>query len=364
MKTIRMSMFTTCVLLLAGVAGAQTVTVQNTADYQDNGWLDNVWFVEPGAILDHYPFCRGSNQDWGWTHDLNNSIPRGATGIQSASITIYTWKIDVEDGEDDVIYVLPEKPAIVTSSGIVREGTELGLLKSYLESPTTFEWSAEGQVNGYENFWSVTTFVLPADVIADLWDNGELYFHVDIDQTGYEGLRATLARSVLRVTYFAPEPEAPEIVAVHRFWSPLLSSHFYTTNEVEVQGLITEYAWAWTYEGIAYHAMAEDADWRAAPVHRFWSPLLSGHFYTINEAEANYILANYPSDVWTYEGIAWYAFPAGSQPVDAMPVYRFWSPLVSHHFYTMNAAEKDYLLANYPPEVWTYEGIAWYAYEP
>jgi hypothetical protein len=30
----------------------------------------------------------------------------------------------------------------------------------------------------------------------------------------------------------------------------------------------------------------------------------------------------------------------------------------------MNEAEKDYILRNYPPEVWTYEGIAWYAFLP
>jgi len=131
-----------------------------------------------------------------------------------------------------------------------------------------------------------------------------------------------------------------------------------------VQSLITEYAWAWVYEGVAYDAMITDEDWRAMPVHRFWSPLLNSHFYTIDDAEKNYILTNYPASVWAYEGIAFYAFPVGWQPLDAMPVYRFWSPLVSHHFYTMNAAEKDYLLANYPPEVWTYEGVAWYAYEP
>jgi hypothetical protein len=361
MKTIQTSTLMTCVLLLAGAAGAQTVTVQNTLDYQDNESLDT-WFVETGAILDHYPFCRGSNQDWGWTHDVTNSIPNGATGIASATITIISWKIDVEEGEDDVIYVMPKKPGLTTS--ITRNATELGLLKGYQEAPTNVSWSSNGQINYYEDLWSVTTFTLPADVIDDLWANGKLYFYVDIEQTGYDGLRATLESSVLRINYFAPEPETPDTTVVYRFWSPITSSHFYTISEDEAQGLIINYAWAWVYEGIAYRAMADDADVKALPVYRFWSPLAGGHFFTINQAEKDYIIANYSSSVWTYEGIAFYAFPAGEQPTDTMPVYRFWSPLVSHHFYTMNEAEKDYILATYASDIWTYEGIAWYAYMP
>jgi len=41
-------------------------------------------------------------------------------------------------------------------------------------------------------------------------------------------------------------------------------------------------------------------------VYRFWSDALSGHFYTIDEAERDKLINQY-SHVWTYEGIAWYA---------------------------------------------------------
>jgi len=362
MKAIQMSVLMTCVLLLAGAAGAQTVTIQNTQDYQDNNWVEDTWFVEPGAILDHFPYCRGSNQDWGWTHDVTDSIPEGATGIQSATLTIISWKIDAETGEDDVVYALPEEPGLTTS--IIRNGAELGLLKSYLEAPTSVSWSSNGQIGGYEDLWSVTTFELSAETIEDLWANGQLYFYVDIDQAGYDGLRGTLESSTLRITYFAPEPVTPETTPVYRFWSPITSSHFYTINEDEVQILLTQLAWAWNYEGIAYYAMTDDTDARALPIYRFWSSVAGGHFFTINEEEKDYIIANYSSDVWTYEGIAFYAFPAEDHPANTRPVYRFWSPLVSHHFFTMDAAEKDYIIATYSTDVWTYEGTAWYAYLP
>ena len=149
---------------------------------------------------------------------------------------------------------------------------------------------------------------------------------------------------------------------VHRFWSPVLLSHFYTIDEAERQLLVTVYPHIWTYEGIAYRALPNDDDPNSSPVYRFWSPVLLSHFYTIDEAERDLLLRAYP-DVWTPEGIAFYAFAEDSQPEDAVPVYRFWSPVLLSHFYTADEAERDLLLRAYP-DVWTPEGIAWYAYRP
>jgi len=55
-------------------------------------------------------------------------------------------------------------------------------------------------------------------------------------------------------------------------------------------------------------------------------------------------------------------YPESQQPVDTLPVYRFWSDSLETHFYTMNETEKNKLIDNYP-HVWTYEGTVWYAYE-
>jgi len=54
------------------------------------------------------------------------------------------------------------------------------------------------------------------------------------------------------------------------------------------------------------------------PVYRFWSPKFEGHFYTISETEKDHIVRTWPG-TWTYEGIAFYAWPAppiveGDQP--------------------------------------------------
>lgn len=363
MKTIQMSVLMAGVLLLAGVAKADIVTIQHAMDYQDNNWIAGIFFVEAGAILDHSPYCRTSNEDWGWTHVVADYVPVGATSIESATITIIAWKIDQEAGEDDVVYALPEKPA--TTSAARTNGEKLGLLNSAAMSPITVVWPAtdgvNSQINGYESYWSTTTFDLPEETLNDLWENGQVCFYVDIDQQNADGLRATIESAVLRINYVAPTPVAPPLVDVYRFWSPALGGHFYTANEVEKDFVVANYADVWAYEGVAYAAMADGRDTMAVPVYRFWSPILGGHFYTANQSEADYVIANYWG-VWGFEGVVFYAYPTDYQPEGTYPVYRFWSPISGRHFYTMDETEKEYVIANYA-SVWIYEGIVWYAFE-
>jgi hypothetical protein len=358
MRTIQTSVWVACVLLWAGAVNADTVSIRHTMDYEDNDWLGGVWFVAPAAVLNGDPYCRNSTEDWGWTHVVADRVPHGATGITSATVTIVAWKIDVEMGEDDVVYALPEAPA---STAVAQtNGTRLGQLCSPTESPTTVTWASDGQINGYEDLWSITEFKLPAEVIEDLWTNGQVCFYVDIDQTSGSGMRATLASAVLQIDYIAPTPEVTTI-KVYRFWSDSLSGHFYAAGDEERDYVLATYPDAWTYEGFAFSALADDSDTMSVPVHRFWSPTLSGHFYTADEDEANYVIENYP-DAWTYEGIVFYAYPKDYQAAYSSPVHRFWSNTLSRHFYTSSDDDVTYINENYS-SVWTYEGIAWYAPE-
>lgn len=155
--------------------------------------------------------------------------------------------------------------------------------------------------------------------------------------------------------------EFRRIVPVYRFWSGVLSHHFYTTSEAERDMLAEKYRDVWTFEGIAYYAYTSPSEPNLLPVYRFWSDRLSGHFWTIDEQERAMLIKDYPH-VWTYEGAVFYAYPAGGQPSGTTPVHRFWSGSLGAHFYTMNEAEKDQLLEKYA-DVWTYEGPAWYARE-
>jgi 3',5'-cyclic AMP phosphodiesterase CpdA len=151
-------------------------------------------------------------------------------------------------------------------------------------------------------------------------------------------------------------------VPVWRFWSPVLGKHFYTLDADEKDWLLANYSYVWTYEDVAYRAFASWDDPGLAPVHRFWSQPLGAHFYTVDENERDWLLANY-SYVWTYEGVGFYAYPAGRQPAGTMPVHRFWSSTLGAHFYTISDREQFSLRSGYP-SVWQYEGVAWYAYPP
>ncbi len=149
---------------------------------------------------------------------------------------------------------------------------------------------------------------------------------------------------------------------VYRFWSPVFLSHFYTVSDQERDRLIRDYSDVWTYEeGAGFETFADASNPGTQPVHRFWAPGRDTHFYTIDEREKNMLIEEYP-DVWVYEGAVFHAHAEGQQPSLARPVYRFWSPLLISHFYTIDEQERDMLIDEYP-YVWTYEGVAWYAYE-
>ena len=108
----------------------------------------------------------------------------------------------------------------------------------------------------------------------------------------------------------------PFLVPVYRFWSPVNKRHFYTIKASEKQKLIDSYSDVWTYEGIAFYSLPDASEPNSLPVYRFWSPKSKAHFYTINENEKNKLISQY-ADIWTFEGPAFYAYPDGRQPPDA-----------------------------------------------
>ncbi len=148
---------------------------------------------------------------------------------------------------------------------------------------------------------------------------------------------------------------------VYRFWSPSFERHFYTISEAEKESLLTRSQDVWVYEGVAYHAFSEASNPDIRPVYRFWSSLISSHFYTISETEKDWLIAEC-GYAWTFEGVAFYAYPTDRHPAETRPVYRFWSPTKSTHFYTISEAERSNLQAN-SSNLWVEEGIAWYASE-
>ncbi len=210
-----------------------------------------------------------------------------------------------------------------------------------------------------------------SDFSSVVWD----YEDTDSDKTGQAVPSATLLYSTTyywRVRYqdgqgawsewsasgsFTTASTGSEPSPVFRFYSPAYSTHFYTMDTAERNDLIDNHADLWTYEGIAYYAFTDNSQPAAVPVYRFCSASRDKYFYTVNESERDKLINLY-SNVWTYEGVAFYVLPSYAETSGTSPVYRLWSSARQSHFWTISAVERDRFVAS---SDWTYEGAAWYA---
>lgn len=140
-------------------------------------------------------------------------------------------------------------------------------------------------------------------------------------------------------------------------WPPSIGSRWLSGATIEnPKGT----AWDLAFELLTNQgSSANDSD--LAPVYRFWSDKLGAHFYTINEAEKDKLIRE-QSQAWTFEGIAFYAYPPERAPVGSKPVYHFWSEKYSRHFYTISEAERQHIIDKFS-NVWTERGIAWHAFD-
>jgi hypothetical protein len=149
---------------------------------------------------------------------------------------------------------------------------------------------------------------------------------------------------------------------VFRFFSPTYGCHFFTANEAEALKLVNDYPDVWEFENVAFYALPDANLAGALPVYRFWSPVLLSHFYTIKEGEKDKLIDQYP-DIWVFEGVAFFAFTADVRPAETVPVFRFLNNQTGCHFFTTSEIERDKLIQNFSA-VWIFEGIAWFAYPP
>lgn len=148
---------------------------------------------------------------------------------------------------------------------------------------------------------------------------------------------------------------------IHRFWSSLKGSHFFTISQTEKEDIEWTYSRPdWGYEGVAFFASRPQVC-DGERVYRFWSTTKQSHFYTMSQSERDHVIANYPENVWRYEGVAYCAEPSSSS--DGLPVHRFWSTTKQSHFYTISESEKDQIIDTYDERVWRYEGVAFRAFQ-
>ncbi len=149
--------------------------------------------------------------------------------------------------------------------------------------------------------------------------------------------------------------------SVYRFWSDTKNHHFYTSSYDEAVSVIQNYSDnTWKYEAAAFKvspAASGECVPGKSPVYRFWSNQYQGHFYTINAAEKDLVIAKWPT-IWSFEGVAFCANTSSAGDFIS-PVYRFWSDKYQGHFYTTNSTERDNIIQIWP-DTWKYEGPVYY----
>lgn len=154
---------------------------------------------------------------------------------------------------------------------------------------------------------------------------------------------------------------ANALFPVYRFWSNSKQSHFYTADKGEKDYILQNYPKeVWNFEGSIMRTFLTNDD-ITKPVYRFWNESTQSHLYTISASEKKMIEDTNPA--WKYEGVAMYAYINKQADTNIIPVYRFWSNKQQKHFYTSSLTEKEGIEKEYPKEVWQYEGIAYYTHK-
>lgn len=144
--------------------------------------------------------------------------------------------------------------------------------------------------------------------------------------------------------------------AVYRFYNRDTATHFYTVSVAERDSVVRTLP-QFAYEGATFAAPTGESG--TVPVFRFYNTRTGTHFYTTSDSERDGIVAYYPQ--FAYEGPAFRAFASASSD-GRVAVYRFFNKITGAHFYTINVAERDKIVATYP--AFAYEGVAFYAYPP
>ncbi len=336
---------------------------------------DSAWYTIPSdshtssGNVETYHFTQGQADVWEYL--ITASDAAGLAKFDQGLYRIVAHYWNGTEGETQVNYVVPgtsnpipqptQKPQVSAPA----DGATIG-------SPVTIRWSActDSAANGIyvtvdeaDSGQEAENQVLPLTATASnplllgtgTYDAEVRFAHLYDNVASTDGTPFRCSKAALVGLHFTVPYKA-----VYRFWAPATDRHFYTANEKEKDKLITSYSDVWTFEGVAYNAATAQTDSRMLPVYRFWSG--KAHFYTIDEAERNKLIDNF-SNIWTPEGIAFYAFPEGAEPPECKAVYRFWNAGNATHFFTINEKEADKLITQYS-SIYTYEGVAFYAYPP
>lgn len=165
--------------------------------------------------------------------------------------------------------------------------------------------------------------------------------------------KAGAARSARAASANGVQPKAlAGLVPAYRFFNTKTLAHFFTIDPAE-RDLIIATLPQFRYEGAAFE-VSPVAQEGLAPVYRFLNTATGVHLFTISEEEKAHILATLPK--YQLEGVAYYASQVGG--VGFKPMFRFFRNDKSFHFYTADYTERDNVIANLCS--YRYEGTGYY----
>ena len=138
----------------------------------------------------------------------------------------------------------------------------------------------------------------------------------------------------------------------YRFYNTVSDSHFYTVDAAERDSVIANLP-TFKYEGPAFGTVDAGTP-GSVDVFRFYNDTNKTHFFTADPGERDTVINTLPN--YHYEGVAYHAAAA---PADGLqPLFRFYNVDAQTHFYTADAAERDSVAATLPN--FRYEGVAFY----
>ncbi|XVJ71209.1 MAG: serine protease [Rhizobacter sp.] len=178
------------------------------------------------------------------------------------------------------------------------------------------------------------------------------YLYTGIDTYG----RFDVAYNAALKRWLSPAAEVPPTSrsVVYRFYNASTGAHFYTTSAAERDFVIASLK-EFAYEGVAFYAYAAASTGGTSPIYRFYNRRSGSHFYTISAAEKDWVIATLKD--FTYEGSAWNGQMAAGGT--AVPIYRFFNATRGTHFFTINENEKNIVLTN---PSYKFEGVAYYGW--
>lgn len=268
-----------------------------------------------------------------------------------------------------VVYLVPGSAGTIPMPNQKPQMTAPGY-DARTRSPVTFRWSICNDPSVNSVRLTITDASSDEEVIGDVLSRkttqsreytlaegsyeaelgfANLYQVTCSDGTPFEFGKAVLVGHRFTVPY----------TAVYRFHSPSSKTYFYTSSPTERDYLLQNSADVWSYDKIVFNVCTKQSNTNLKPVYRFSSG--RSYFYTLDDTERSQFVAN--ASVWKAEGVAFYAYPDGSEPADGKAVFRFYNSTDKVYFYTMDEAEANALFEQVPA-VFAYQGVAFYAYAP